>query len=58
MARQASSQRAWNSISNFYRRCREGANKKGYPQFKKHSVLELINVLIAKLKFVVIQMQH
>ena len=37
MARQASSERAWNSISNFYRRCREGAKKKGYPQFKKHS---------------------
>ena len=37
MARQASSERAWNSISNFYRRCREGVQKKGYPQFKKHS---------------------
>ena len=37
MARQASGERAWNSISSFYRRCREGAKKKGYPQFKKHS---------------------
>lgn len=37
MARQASSERAWTSISNFYRRCHEGAKKKGYPQFKKHS---------------------
>ncbi|NEQ86207.1 MAG: transposase, partial [Moorea sp. SIO2I5] len=37
MARQASAERAWNSISNFYRRCREGAKNKGYPQFKKHS---------------------
>ncbi|NEO01130.1 MAG: transposase [Moorea sp. SIO3I7] len=37
MARQASAERAWLSISNFYRRCREGAKKKGYPQFKKHS---------------------
>jgi putative transposase len=37
MARQASSERAWNSISSFYRRCQEGAKKKGYPQFKKHS---------------------
>ena len=36
MARQASGERAWNSISSFYRRCREGAQKKGYPQFKKH----------------------
>ncbi len=37
MARQAHAERAWNSISNFYRRCREGVKKKGYPQFKKHS---------------------
>ncbi|KMW69988.1 transposase, partial [Limnoraphis robusta CS-951] len=36
MARQASGERAWNSISSFYRRCREGTKKKGYPQFKKH----------------------
>ncbi len=53
MARQASGERAWNSITSFYRRslgqhslapaggagsdrCREGAKKKGYPQFKKH----------------------
>ncbi|NEO22013.1 MULTISPECIES: transposase [unclassified Moorena] len=37
MARQASGERAWNSISSFYRRCREGAKNKGYPQFKKYS---------------------
>ncbi len=37
MARQAASERAWNSISSFYRRCKESAKKKGYPQFKKHS---------------------
>ncbi len=37
MARQASAERAWNSISSFYRRFREGAQNKGYPQFKKHS---------------------
>ncbi|MGB3401626.1 MAG: transposase [Microcoleaceae cyanobacterium] len=37
MARQASAERAWNSISSFYRRCREGVKQKGYPQFKKHS---------------------
>nr|WP_293106229.1 transposase [Okeania sp. SIO2F4] len=37
MARQASVERAWNSISSFYCRCREGAKNKGYPQFKKHS---------------------
>ena len=37
MARQASAERAWNSISSFYRRCREGAKKKGYPNFKKHT---------------------
>ncbi|NEO51254.1 MAG: IS200/IS605 family element transposase accessory protein TnpB [Moorea sp. SIO4A3] len=36
MARQASGERAWNSISSFYRRCREGAKNKGYPQFKKY----------------------
>ncbi|EAW34832.1 RNA-guided endonuclease TnpB family protein [Lyngbya sp. PCC 8106] len=37
MARQASGERAWNSISSFYRNCRQGVKKKGYPQFKKHS---------------------
>ena len=35
-ARQASAERAWASISNFYQRCRKGEKKKGYPQFKKH----------------------
>ncbi len=35
-ARQASVEVAWTSISNFYRRCKEGAKKKGYPKFKKH----------------------
>jgi putative transposase len=35
-ARQASAERAWLSISNFYRRCKQGEKKKGYPQFKKH----------------------
>lgn len=35
-ARQASAERAWSSISNFYRRCTDGAKKKGYPKFKKH----------------------
>ena len=35
-ARQASAERAWASISNFYTRCRKGEKKKGYPQFKKH----------------------
>lgn len=36
-ARQASAERAWQSISTFYRRCKEGAKRKGYPKFKKHS---------------------
>jgi putative transposase len=36
MARQASGERAWNSISSFYRNSSQGAKKKGYPQFKKH----------------------
>jgi putative transposase len=35
-ARQASAERAWASISNFYSRCRTGEKKKGYPKFKKH----------------------
>ncbi len=37
MARQASAERAWISISSFYRRCKEGAKKKGFLKFKKHS---------------------
>ncbi len=36
-ARQASAERAWQAINNFYRRCKEGAKKKGYPKFKKDS---------------------
>ena len=35
-ARQASAERAWAAISNFYTRCKKGEKKKGYPQFKKH----------------------
>ncbi len=35
-ARQASAERAWQSISNFYHRCRKQHQKKGYPQFQKH----------------------
>jgi putative transposase len=41
MARQASAERAWSSISRFYDNCKKGLNgKKGYPQFQKdcHSV--------------------
>jgi putative transposase len=35
-ARQASAERAWQSISNFYNRCKKGEKRKGYPKFKKH----------------------
>jgi putative transposase len=35
-ARQASAERAWQSISTFYSRCKKKEKKKGYPQFKKH----------------------
>jgi putative transposase len=35
-ARQASAERAWASISNFYNRCKKGVGKKGFPKFKKH----------------------
>jgi putative transposase len=35
-ARQASAERAWQSISTFYSRCKKKQKKKGYPQFKKH----------------------
>ncbi|MEG3903511.1 transposase [Microcoleus sp. B4-C5] len=36
MARQASAERAWSSISRFYDNCKKGvAGKKGYPQFQK-----------------------
>ncbi|NCQ69887.1 MAG: IS200/IS605 family element transposase accessory protein TnpB [Microcystis aeruginosa W13-15] len=37
MARQASAQRAWFSISRFYDNCQKGLAKKGYPKFKKFS---------------------
>ncbi len=36
-ARQAAAERTWQAIQSFYRRCKEGAKRKGYPQFKKHS---------------------
>lgn len=35
-ARQASAERAWQSISSFYNRCKKKEKKKGYPKFKKH----------------------
>jgi putative transposase len=35
-ARQACAERAWQSISSFYRRCKSGEAKKGYPKFQKH----------------------
>jgi putative transposase len=35
-ARQASAERAWQSISTFYSRCKKKEKKKGYPTFKKH----------------------
>jgi putative transposase len=35
-ARQACAERAWAAISSFYTRCKKGAGKKGFPQFKKH----------------------
>ncbi len=36
MARQASAERAWSSISRFYDNCKKGIpGKKGYPQFQK-----------------------
>lgn len=35
-ARQASAERAWASISNFYNRCKKQEKRKGYPKFKKH----------------------
>ncbi|GAX34852.1 RNA-guided endonuclease InsQ/TnpB family protein [Nodularia sp. NIES-3585] len=36
MARQASAERAWSSISRFYENCNSGiAGSKGYPQFQK-----------------------
>ena len=38
MARQASADRAWSSISRFYDNCKKQIpGKKGYPRFKKHS---------------------
>lgn len=36
MARQAAAERAWQSISRFYKNCREHKpGKKGYPRFQK-----------------------
>lgn len=36
-ARQASAERAWSAISNFYSKCKDASVKeKGYPKFKKH----------------------
>ncbi|MHC5934562.1 RNA-guided endonuclease InsQ/TnpB family protein [Nostoc sp.] len=35
-ARQASAERAWATISSFYKRCKKHEKKKGYPKFKKH----------------------
>ena len=35
-ARQAGAERAWSAISNFYKRCKRGEKKKGYPQFQKN----------------------
>ncbi|WP_071188615.1 RNA-guided endonuclease TnpB family protein [Trichormus sp. NMC-1] len=36
MARQASAERAWSSITRFYENCKKGiAGKKGFPQFQK-----------------------
>jgi putative transposase len=36
MARQASAERAWSSISRFYDNCKKGISlKKGYPKFQK-----------------------
>jgi putative transposase len=37
MARQASVERAWFSISRFYNNCKKSLAKKGYPKFKKFS---------------------
>ncbi len=38
MARQASAERAWSSISRFYENCKKKINgKKGFPKFKKNS---------------------
>ncbi|MGV2388944.1 MAG UNVERIFIED_CONTAM: transposase [Microcystis novacekii LVE1205-3] len=37
MARQASAERAWFSISRFYDNCKNGFAKKGYPKFKNFS---------------------
>ena len=37
MARQASAERAWFSVSRFYDNCKKGLAQKGYPKFKKFS---------------------
>jgi putative transposase len=36
-ARQASAERAWAAISNFFIRCKKGVGKKGFPKFKKYA---------------------
>ncbi|MCC5642170.1 transposase [Nostoc sp. CHAB 5824] len=36
-ARQASTERAWQSISGFYKSCKKQKKNIGYPKFKKHS---------------------
>src|ERR671933_209617 len=36
MARQASAERAWQSIARFYDNCKKKTHKKGFPRFKKH----------------------
>ncbi len=37
MARQASAERAWSSISRFYENCKQCIRPVGFPKFKKHS---------------------
>ncbi|MEA5420326.1 transposase, partial [Spirulina sp. CCNP1310] len=38
MARQASAERAWSTISRFYENCKKGIpGKKGFPSFKKNN---------------------
>lgn len=37
MARQASAERAWSSISRFYENCKKGTRPAGYPKFKKNT---------------------
>ncbi len=37
MSRQASAERAWQSIARFYDNCKKGIKPVGFPRFKKHS---------------------